>query len=97
MYICVGLSFLYYPVAATIYIITGIGLLLLKKIARYIALIIAIAGMIVIPFIVLLNTKLPAQPNFEMFFALVWFIVPFLVNIPIIFYLSRPQVKEQFK
>ena len=93
VFIFLGVLFiLVLPLFSILYLIVGIGILMLKPFARYLAIVTAVLGIVVnsIKMVGLLNKNIPLQ----LLFALVG---TYLIHLGVIYFFTRSQVKEQFK
>jgi hypothetical protein len=103
LYLVVGVLFvLIMPLFSLLYIIAGIGLLLLKPFARYLAVATSILGIVVgtIRGAQMLQsiTKVSAGSIFINSLPLLFtLLLTYLFHLGVIFFFTRPKVKEQFK
>jgi len=97
LYILVGLLFiLMMPLFSIFYLITGIGVFLLKAFARYLAITVSLFGIIIsiISAVGLLQRNLQQTPALRIVIAV---ILTCLFHLSAIYFFTRPKVKEQFK
>ena len=93
VFILLGLFFLLaMPLFSILYIIAGIGVLMLKPFARYLAITTSILGIAIntIKLVSYLNKGVPSQ-------IIIALVGTYLIHSAVIYFFTRPNVKEQFK
>jgi len=82
------------PIVSLLYIIIGIGIYLFINFVRYFAIILSILGLIINA---LMLGNLPQSSMLNSSLTILVFLLFGLFNGGVIYYLTRPKVKEQFK
>ena len=84
--------------SAPLSLLSGIGLLKLKEWARILTIILTIVGVLFRAIIYLRSILLDAMPlNEALIFIIEWNFLTWIIAIIIIYFFTRPKVKEQFR